>query len=180
MENIDIAAGSINLAGMILIQSLRLRLSEFQMSDADDVFNCITPAITRFMPWEPTPSLSEYKARRERMLLSKDQSRFSFVIRRIDNMECSGLAALEDAGASSPELGIWLKERMHGHGYGREAVGAVAEWASKTLGKESFIYPVAVQNIPSRRIAEAFRGEIIGSRTNPKHDSVVYKIPWKA
>jgi RimJ/RimL family protein N-acetyltransferase len=158
------------------------------MSDADEVFNCITPAITRFMPWEPPQSLSEYKARRERMLLSKDQtldqtkdqSKFSFVIRRIDNMECLGLAALEDAGASSPELGIWLKERMHGHGYGREAVGAVAEWASKTLGKDSFIYPVAVHNIPSRRIAESFRSEIIGSRTNPKYDSVVYKIPWKA
>jgi RimJ/RimL family protein N-acetyltransferase len=154
------------------------------MSDADDVFDCITPAITRFMPWEPPQSLSEYKARRERMLLSKDQtkdqSKFSFVIRRLDTTECLGLAAIEDAGASSPELGIWLKERVHGYGYGREAVGAVAEWASKTLGKESFIYPVAVQNIPSRRIAESFGGEIIGRLTNPKYDSVVYKIPWKA
>jgi hypothetical protein len=48
------------------------------------------------------------------------------------------------------------------------------------LGKESFIYPVAVQNTASRRIAEGFQGEIIGHRANPKYESVVYRIPWKA
>jgi len=36
-----------------------------------------------------------------------------------------------------------------------------------------------VQNTASRRIAEGFHGEIIENRTNPKYDSVVYKIPWK-
>jgi RimJ/RimL family protein N-acetyltransferase len=150
------------------------------MADADDVFGCITPAIAKFMPWEPPQSLNEYKARRAKLLQAKDHNNFSFVIRHLDNMECLGLAALDDVDASSPELGVWIKEAAHGHGYGREAVRAVAEWASKALGKESFIYPVAVQNIPSRRIAEALHGEIIGSRTNPKYDSVVYKIPWRA
>jgi hypothetical protein len=58
-------------------------------------------------------------------------------------------------------------------------VAAVAEWAHKTLGKKSFIYPVAVQNTASRRIAEGLHGEIIENRTNPKYESVVYKIPWK-
>lgn len=165
---------------MILIQSSRLQLSQLQISDAEDVFKCITPAVAKFMQWEPPQSLSEYKARHEKMLQSEDRSTFYFVIRRLDNMECLGLAALEDADALSPELGIWLKESVHGQGFGGEAVRAVAEWAFKTLGKESFIYPVAVQNIPSRRIAEGLHGEIIGSRTNPKYESVVYKIPWKA
>jgi hypothetical protein len=37
---------------------------------------------------------------------------------------------------------------------------------------------VAIQNIASRRIAENLHGEIIGNRTNPKYDSVVYRIPF--
>ena len=46
----------------------------------------------------------------------------------------------------------------------------------KTLGKDSFIYPVAVQNIASRRIAEMLHGKIIGNLTKPKYEAVIYKI----
>ena len=63
-------------------------------------------------------------------------------------------------------------------GFGREVVAALVEWGHATLGKGSFIYPVAIQNTASRRIAENLHGEIIGNRTNPKYDSVVYRIPF--
>jgi Protein of unknown function (DUF4256) len=69
---------------------------------------------------------------------------------------------------------LWSLSEME-----RTGVAAVAEWAHKTLGKEGFIYPVAVQNTASRRIAEGLRGEIVAKRTSPKYESVVYKIPWK-
>jgi RimJ/RimL family protein N-acetyltransferase len=141
---------------MIVIHSPRLQLSQFQMMDAQEVFGCITPPIAKFMPWEP-PSWSEYVT--------------------LDNRECLGMASLEDADSVSPELGFWLKESAHGKGFGREVVAALVEWGHATLGKGSFIYPVAVQNIASRRIAENLHGEIIGNRTNPKYDSVVYRIP---
>jgi RimJ/RimL family protein N-acetyltransferase len=90
------------------------------------------------------------------------------------------MAGLEECDAESPELGLWMKVSALGHGFGREVVAALAEWAHKTLGKKSFIYPVAVQNSASRRIAEGFHGEIMETRTNPKYESVVYKITWKA
>lgn len=64
-------------------------------------------------------------------------------------------------------------------GFRPEVVAAVAEWAHKTLGKKSFIYPVAVQNTASRRIAERLDGEIVENRTSPKYESVVYKIRRK-
>jgi hypothetical protein len=35
---------------------------------------------------------------------------------------------------------------------------------------------VAVENIAGRRIAEKLNGEIVGTRRNPKYESVVYKI----
>ena len=163
---------------MIVIQSQRLQLSQFQITDAEEVFACITPAVTRFMRWEP-PSWSEYIARCKKRLQDPESNTFSFVIRRRDSQECLGMSALENSDRSSPELGLWIKESAHGQGFGREVVATLAEWAHKSLGKESFIYPVAVENTASRRIAEAFHGEIIGNRTNPKYDSVIYKIPWK-
>ncbi len=162
---------------MVVIQSSRLRLSEFQMRDAREVFGCITPGVARFMPWEP-PSWSEYVTRCEKRVQAPELNKFSFVIRRLDNGECLGMASLEDADSVSPELGLWLKESAHGQGYGREVVAALVEWGHASLGKESFLYPVAIQNVASRRIAEKLHGEIIGNRTNPKYDSVVYGIPF--
>lgn len=88
------------------------------------------------------------------------------------------MASFEGADSASPELGLWLKESVHGQGFGREVVAALVEWGHVTLGKESFLYPVAVQNIASRRIAENLRGEIIGHLKKPKYESVVYKIPF--
>jgi RimJ/RimL family protein N-acetyltransferase len=162
---------------MVVIQSLRLRLSQFQMTDAREVFGCITPGITKFMPWEP-PSLSEYLMRCEERVRTPEPKEFSFVIRRIDNGECLGMASLEDADSASPELGLWLKESVHGQGYGGEVVAALVEWGHATLGKGSFIYPVAVQNTASRRIAENLHGEIIGNLKKPKYDCVLYRIPF--
>ena len=159
------------------IQSQRLLLRPFAVTDADDVFDCITPAITRFMPWEPPQSLSEYKAQRHVMTPGEDKTVITFVIRRQDTKECLGLTSLANVDSDSPELGVWLKETAHAQGYGREAVAAVAEWASHSLHKESFIYPVAVENLASRRIAEKLGGKIVGERTNAKYRSVVYKIP---
>jgi RimJ/RimL family protein N-acetyltransferase len=146
------------------------------MKDAPEVFRCITPAIAKFMPWEP-PSWSEYLTRCEMRVQAPQPNRFSFVIRRLDNRECLGMASFEDTDSVSPELGLWLKEGAHGQGFGREVVACLVEWGHASLGKESFTYPVALENTASRRIAENLHGEIIGNRTNPKYDSVVYKIP---
>lgn len=111
------------------------------------------------------------------MLQSEDRTDLSLVVRRADSGECLGVTGLDGIDLPCPEIGIWIKEAAHGQGYGREAVRAVAEWASGTLGKEGFIYPVAVQNIPSRRVAEILGGKVVGGRTNPKYEAVIYRIP---
>jgi RimJ/RimL family protein N-acetyltransferase len=179
IQKSGIQAPGIQTNEMIVIQSPRLQLSQFQMTDAEEVFACITPAIARFMRWEP-PSWSEYLARCEERMRAPEPNTFSFVIRRQNNRECLGMTAVEACDTESPKLGLWIKESAHGQGFGREVVARVAEWAHKTLGKGSFIYPVAVQNTASRRIAERLGGEIIENRTSPEYDSVVYKIPWTA
>jgi RimJ/RimL family protein N-acetyltransferase len=162
---------------MIVFQSPRLQLSQFQMMDAQEVFGCITTAIAKFMPWEP-PSWREYLTRCEKRVQMPEPNNFSFVIRRLENNECLGMASFEAADSVSPELGLWLRESARRQGFGREVVAALVKWGHATLGKRSFIYPVAVQNTASRRIAESLHGEVIGSRTNPKYESVVYRIPF--
>ncbi len=67
---------------------------------------------------------------------------------------------------------------MHKQGLGGEIVAALVEWGYRSLGKRSFIYPVAEQNTASRRIAEHLGGEIIGSQTNRKYRSVISRIPF--
>ena len=62
-------------------------------------------------------------------------------------------------------------------GLGCELIGAVTVWASENAAIEYFEYPVAEDNIASRRIAEAYRGSIAEQRINPKYRSVVYRIP---
>ena len=163
---------------MLAIQTPRLQLCQFQITDAAEVFACITPAITRYMRWDP-PSWSEYIARCEERVRAPNPNTLSFVIRRRDTGECLGMTGLEDLDQPSPELGLWLKESAHGQGFGREVVAALIDWAHASLHKDSFIYPVAVQNTASRRIAEGLHGEIIEHRTSPKYDSVVYRIPWQ-
>lgn len=89
-----------------------------------------------------------------------------------------GMASFENADSVSPELGIRLKESAHRQGFGGEVVTALVWWGHATLGKGSFLYPVAVENTASWRIAENLGGEIMGNRTNPKYESVVYRIPF--
>ena len=80
------------------------------------------------------------------------------------------------------ETGIWIKESAQGRGFGREAVAAVIKWASETFQPSGFLYPVVDENVPSRRLAEALRGEIIGTRHRQKAGDkdrklLLYRIP---
>jgi RimJ/RimL family protein N-acetyltransferase len=89
------------------------------------------------------------------------------------------LAGLHRAQAASPELGIWIREDRHGHGFGRESVTAVVAWASSRLRPTNFVYPVAEDNQASRRIAESLGGVTIDKRPNPKYMALIYQIPRK-
>jgi RimJ/RimL family protein N-acetyltransferase len=165
-------------AGGIEINSERLRLKLFTADDAEDLFAAITPAITRFMQWEPPRSLAAFaEVWRSWLAPIHDGSDLHFVVRALAHDRCLGLVGLHAAKTACPELGIWIREDAQGNGLGREAIAAVADWASETLEPDCFEYPVAERNVASRRIAERLWGVVIGSRSNPKYASVVYRIP---
>ncbi|MEF0944302.1 GNAT family N-acetyltransferase [Rhizobium sp. BR 362] len=146
--------------------------------DAVEVFSCISPKVTRFMAWDPPASLADFAdVWRTWLPAIESSSDFHLVIREKRDGRCLGLVGLHAVQSGTPELGIWLRYDVHGMGFGSEVVGAVAAWASQNVAVEYFEYPVAEDNIASRRIAEAYGGQIAETRTNSKYRSVVYRIP---
>jgi RimJ/RimL family protein N-acetyltransferase len=161
----------------------RLSLRTFTPADAPEIFAAVNPAITRFMSWDPSPSPAAFaevwRQWLPRMTAGTD---LSLVIRLTSTNEFLGVAGVHRIGSTEPEVGIWLKEAAHGLGYGREAIAAIVQWAPAHIGAAALIYPVAKQNLPSRRLAESLHGAIIGERNLRKSsgvvlDEVVYRIP---
>ncbi len=112
----------------ISFESLRLVITEYETKDAEDLFYCISPAITTFMPWEPPRSVDDLKARRREMASSASAGDFRFVIRSKTTAECLGASSIDDAGSPTPEVGIWLRETVHGLGYAGEVIKRLCEW----------------------------------------------------
>lgn len=71
------------------------------------------------------------------------------------------LGSLEVFGLreETPELGLWLKEKAHGVGYGYEALKGVIGYLNETKKYACYIYEADVRNTPSVRLAEKFQHE---------------------
>ena len=74
-----------------LIESPRLHLSAYQMADAQEVFECITPAVARFMPWDPPDSVAEVRDRHAARLRAGTDTEQQFVVRLLSSGRCLGL-----------------------------------------------------------------------------------------
>lgn len=164
------------------ISSARLILRSFVPADAAESFAEASARIAKFMSWNP-PSESEYEALwREGISRMKAGNDLNLTIRLIGTNEFIGRAGLHPAEGDLLETGIWIKESAQGNGYGREAVAAIVNWASETFRPAGFLYPVVDENVPSRRLAEALKGEIIGTRQRQKRGDkertlLLYRIP---
>ncbi|MDQ0142621.1 RimJ/RimL family protein N-acetyltransferase [Cupriavidus necator] len=164
-----------------LIHSDRLTLSHFCEHDAAEAWPCITPTLARYMDWDPAPSPEAFREVWQAWLPAmEDGTDFVFTVRRTSDGHFLGLAGLHHADTPAPEFGIWIREDAHGHGYGKEAVLAVAGWATAALRPARFVYPAAEQNWKSRRIAEAMGGVVVDRQPAPKFVRVVYSVPVKS
>ncbi|RZG74094.1 GNAT family N-acetyltransferase [Acinetobacter sp. WCHAc060025] len=161
----------------IVIQSSRITLKPFTAHDADESYVCITPTLTRFMSWEPPENRQVYDGIWQGWIQHiAEGSEYVFVIRHTESEEFLGLGGFHDVHSRTPELGIWIREDRHGAGYGKEAVTAIANWASANFDFEHFIYPVAIENHVSCRIAESLNGIAMYCTQKPKYKAVTYFI----
>jgi RimJ/RimL family protein N-acetyltransferase len=167
----------------VSLSSQRLLLKSFTGDDAREAFEAATPAIARFMSWEPAPSPEAFaliwQSWIPKMQAGTD---VSFAVRLKPSLEFLGAAGLHKTDAAEPEVGIWIKESRHGYGYGREAVAMIVAFVADDLSKRAVVYPVVEQNGPSRRLAESLGGKIIGTRRLRKaagieYPEIVYRIP---
>ncbi|WP_092588270.1 GNAT family N-acetyltransferase [Rhizobium mongolense] len=162
----------------IEISSARTIARPFTPHDAAEVLSCISGEITRFMAWEPPASMADFaEVWRDWLPAIEERSDLHLVARDKSEGHCLGIVGLHALKSGTPELGIWLRYDAHGMGLGRELIGAAIAWASKNVRIEYFEYPVAEENIACRQIAEAYGGQIMERRINPKYRSVVYHIP---
>jgi RimJ/RimL family protein N-acetyltransferase len=164
------------------LASQRLSLTAFAPADAAEVFAAVTPTLTRFMAFEPSPSLAAFADIWKAWLPQMAAGTELFLVLRLKpSGEFLGIAGLHALDNPEPETGIWIKESAHGLGYGREAVATAIAWAARELGAQAFIYPVVEENGRSRRLAESLGGVVVGTRRLRKsaieYPEVVYRIP---
>ncbi len=164
------------------LPSHRLSLKSFSPEDAVEVFGAVSPTITRFMGFEPSPSLEAFEQVWKNWLpLMRSGTDAHFVVRANSNLEFLGVAGLHDIEDVEPKIGIWIKEAAHGSGFGQEAVAAIVSFSARELGKKSVLYPVVEENYPSRRLAENLGGVLVGNRLLRKaggieHPEVIYRL----
>lgn len=145
-----------------VIESARLRLIPTIEADAEDIFRTFTAEVTRYMFPKPAERLEDTLGfiKDSRMATEVGMNLQLTISSKATGefLGCCGLHGHESV--RTPELGVWIKQQAHGHGYGREAVLALVSWAIETLAVNGFVYSVDRRNAASRKIPEVLGGEI--------------------
>jgi RimJ/RimL family protein N-acetyltransferase len=171
----------------VRIETDRLLLRPVRLADRDAIFERFTAAVTRYLhpstPRSPADTEAFLREACARMAAGKDL--VCAVAARGTPDDLAGLCGIHDLPAAEPELGIWIRERDWGRGYGLEAVRAIRDWASaRRGGVATFLYPVDEANTPSRRIAERLAGTTDGTIRETKTADgrvlriVTYRVPF--
>ena len=145
------------------IETEHLILKGISLEYKDDIFNEFTPEIVLYMTPKPAKVIEETMefincAVKENL----EGGNIQMVILDKNSGEFLGCGGLHHIDSKTPELGIWIKKSAHGHGYGMETIHALKKWADENLEYDYILYPVAEDNIASRRIPESMGGVIDG------------------
>jgi ribosomal-protein-alanine N-acetyltransferase len=166
-----------------IIETDRLILKPISLEFAQDMFNEFNEEVTHYMYPKPASKISdtiEYITNTQEEIKKGKDLTMCIILKKTG--EYLGTAGIHNIDSTIPELGIWIKKSAHGNKYGREALQGAKNWADKNLKYKYIIYPVAKDNIPSRKIAESLGG--IVKKEYPKKmltgktwDMVEYHIP---
>lgn len=160
------------------LDTTRVTLRPFAPSDAAEAYGCINERLARYTAWDPPHSRDAFRRIwQEWLLAERAGTDLHFVARRTETDQFLGLLGLHRLGGNRPEIGIWIRTEAQGQGYGHEMVATLVRRASLRYAPVHFRYPVALENRPSRRIAERLGGTIIGRYRTQKLDGVIYAIP---
>lgn len=146
----------------ITIETKNLLLKSTTLNFKEEMFREFTPEITTFMYPKPAEKIEETVAFiNTAMKGNVEGGSLEITILDKNNQEFLGCGGLHCIDGKTPELGIWIKKSAHGHGYGKEAMIALKEWADENLDYEYIRYPVAKENFASKRIPEFLGGKVV-------------------
>ncbi len=159
------------------IETENLLLVPVSMDYVEEMFKEFTDEITKYM-YPPTPKEIKETASFVTFAINKflEGRDITVVILNKDTKEYIGNAGLHYMNTKTPEFGIWMKKGVHGHGYGKETITALKEWADKNLDYEYIKYPVAEENIPSRKIPESLGGKEMNKYSQVNGNGVALNI----
>jgi len=149
---------------------------------AKDIFREFTETITKYMiPASPKEisEVNEFISTSVQGMQDSNELVVAILDKSGNFLGCGGLHGR--GNATTPELGIWIKESAHGNGYGKQAVHGLYNWAKSNIVFNYLVYPVDRENIASRRIPESLGGRIfkevvVQTRSGSTLDEVVYQI----
>ncbi len=143
------------------IETNRLRIFPMSEKYIEDVYRGLTIKNTEFMRIVVSDNITRTRQWYESISKEmKDGSDFTIAITNKKTGEFIGGGGLHHIDNPAPTISIWIKESVHGNGYGKEAVEAIIAWAESNLKYDYLIYPVAVRNIASCKIAESIGGKL--------------------
>lgn len=152
----------------IIIETKNLFLRGITLDYANDIFREFTPEITVYMFPKPPKKIEDTIAFIETSIKeNRAGDNLQIVVINKKSKDFLGCGGLHHVNTKTPELGIWIKKSAHGHGYGKETMIALKEWADKNLDYEYILYPVVDKNYPSRRIPECLGGKIAREYDDP-------------
>lgn len=166
----------------IIIETKRLILKPVSLKYKNMIFSEFTDDTTKFMyPSAPKDVIDTEKFIKKSMEDIKKGTDFVASIFDKKTNYFLGGAGIHHIDTKTPELGIWIKRSAYGNKYGQEAVAGLKKWADNNLEYEYLLYPVAKENIASRKIPESMGGkvvrEFIGKKENGEDmEELEYRI----
>lgn len=150
-----------NLSSTI-IKTERLVLKPVSLEYKEFIFSELTDEVTEFMyPQTPKEMVDVEKFINKAREDMENGTNFNVSIFKKETNEFLGGGGIHRLDTKTPEFGIWIKKSAHGNKYGQEAVAGLKQWADENLDYEYLLYPVAKENIASRKIPESLGGKLI-------------------
>ncbi len=160
------------------LQTSRVILRPFIPADAPQAFACMSERLSPYTAWRPPRSRAEFRRIWEGWIEgARAGTELCMTARHADTQKFLGLAGLKRIPSGRPEIGIWVRTELQGRGHGMDMVQILIRRASARYSPQHFRYPVALDNRPSRRIAERLGGAIVGRYRTDDYDGVIYAIP---
>jgi [ribosomal protein S5]-alanine N-acetyltransferase len=153
--------GSMDLSQTSL-ETSRLLLVPKSTAHANCIFLEYREPVTRYLNHAQPENLSLLleQIEEQKAAMKTGQALFLSVLSK-GSEEFLGCFSLENLGSAHPELGGWLKESAQGNRYAQEAAGKIKQWADSHIAYRHLLWPCAVENIASRKLAESLGGYVL-------------------